>query len=102
MTDIPDIPLWAEKLGVYETFRIRLSYTKHKRHRIAHEVVAGLGYRVMNLVRWIKVVVKLHLRHKERLSADSPILVRVSKGRIVPMTANFMSRMGKNYASILQ
>ena len=102
MTNMPNIPLWAEKLEVYETFRIRLCYTKHKRHRVAHEVVAGPGYRVMNLVRWIKVVVKLRLRHKERLFADSPILVRVSKGRIVPMTASFMSRMDKNYASILQ
>ena len=85
-----------------EMFKIRLCYTKHKRHRVAHEVVAGPGYRAMNLVRWIKVVVRLRLRHKERLTADSPLLVRVNKGKIVPMTACFMSRMDRRYAPILQ
>ena len=65
-------------------------------------MVAGPGHRMMNLVRWIKVVVKLRLKHKEKLTADSPLLVRVNKGKIVPMTANFMSRMDKKYAPILQ
>ena len=85
-----------------EVFKIRLCYTKHKRHRVAHEVIAGPGYRMMNVIRWIKVVVKLRLRYKERLTADSPLLVRVSRGKIVPMTASFMARMDMKYAPVLQ
>ena len=85
-----------------EVFKIRLCYTKQKPHRVAHEVIAGPGYRMMNLIRWIKVVVKLRLRYKEKLTAHSPLLVRVSKGKIVPMTASFMCRMDKKDASVLQ
>ena len=64
-TTTPDIRLWAEGLEKDEVFKVRLCYTKHKRHRVAHEVVAGPGYKLMNLIRWIKVGVKLRLRHKE-------------------------------------
>ena len=78
ITNTPNIPMWAAKLTTSEICRIRLRYTKDTRHRVAHEVVAGAGYRKMNLSRWIKMVVKLRLRHKERLTADSPLLVRVS------------------------
>ena len=85
-----------------EIFKVRLCYTKHKRHRVAHQVIAGPGYQKMHLIRWIKVGVKLRLRHKEILTADSPILVRLKKGKIVPMTASFMSRMDKKYAPALQ
>ena len=101
-TTAPNIRLWAVGLAKDEIFKVRLCYTKHKRHRIAHEVVAGPGYRLMNIIRWIKVGVKLRLRHRERLTADSPLLVRLSKGRIIPMTAAFMSRMDKRYAPVLR
>ena len=94
-TTTPDIRLWAEGLEKDEVFKVRLCYTKHKRHRVAHEVVARPGCKLMNLIRWIKVRVKLRLRHKERLTTDSPILVRLNKGNIVPMTATFVSRMDR-------
>ena len=46
-----DIAKWAAKLAIDEIFRVRLCYTKHQRHRVAHEVVAGPGYRLMSLTR---------------------------------------------------
>ena len=97
-----NIGQWAEGLGLNEILKVRLCYTKHQRHRVAHEVIAGPGYRLMSIIRWIKVGVKLRLRHKEILTADSPILVRFSRGKIVPMTAAFMSRMDKKYAPVLK
>ena len=56
----------------------------------------------MSLVSWIKVVVKLRLHYNERLTRDSPLLVRLNRKKIVPMTGNFMSRMDKTYAPILK
>ena len=97
-----NIQQWAERLALDEIFRVRLCYSKHQRHRVAHEVIAGPGYRQMSLVRWIKVVVKLRLRNNERLTRDSPLLVRLNRQKIVPMTGNFMSRMDKVYAPILE
>ena len=43
-----DVAKYAEKLTYDEIFRVRLCYTKHKRHRVAHEVIAGPGYRQMS------------------------------------------------------
>ena len=95
------ISCWASKLSLQEVFKIRLCYTKHKRHRVAHEVIAGPGFRLMSVARWIKIVVKLRTRRKEALTMDSPLLVRVSRGKIVPMTGDYMSRMDKKYAPFL-
>ena len=39
---------------------------------------------------------------KERLTANSPLLVRERKGKIVPMTGDFMSRMDRRYVPILK
>ena len=100
--ETPAIPQWAENLNMNEIIKVRLCYTKHKRHRVAHQVVAGPGYRKMHLIRWIKVIVRLRLRHKEELTTDSPLLVRLNKGKIVPMTASFMARMDRIYAPALQ
>lgn len=97
-----NISQWADKLTPDEIFRVRLCYSKHQRHRVAHEVIAGPGYRQMSLVRWIKVVVKLRLHNNERLTRDSPLLVRLNGKKIVPMTGHFMSRMDKTYAPILK
>ena len=69
---------------------------------MAHEVIAGPGYRLMSLVKWIKVVVRLRAIKQERLTRDSPLLVRERGGKIVPMTGNFMSLMDKKYAPILK
>ena len=78
-----------------------MCYTKHKRHRVAHEVIAGPGFRLMSLARWIKIVVSIRLRHSEPITIDSPLLVRDNKGKIVPMTATYMARMDKVYAPVL-
>ena len=45
-----NIAEWADNLPMNEIIRIRLCYTKHQRHRVAHEVVAGPGYRRMSFV----------------------------------------------------
>ena len=68
---------------------------------MAHELIAGLGYRLMSHPRWITVVVKLRSRRKVSLFAASPILVREIKSKIVPMSGNFMAKMDKVYGSIL-
>ena len=45
-----DLELWAKNLCIDEIFRVRLCYTKHQRHRVAHEVVAGPGHQLMSFV----------------------------------------------------
>ena len=89
---------WANKLALDEVIRMRLCYTKHHRHRVAHEVIAGPGFRLLSFVFWLKAVVKLRVQHGEVLSINSPLLVRYSRGRIVPMTGAFMARMDRLYA----
>ena len=54
------------------------------------------------MVKWIKVVVKLRTLKQETLTRDSPLLVRERRGKIVPMTGDFMARMDKRYAPILK
>ena len=78
--------------------RIRLCYTKHYRHRVAHEVIVGPGFRLLSFVFWLKTIVRLRIRHGEKISLDSPLLVRKSHNRIVPMTGAFMARMDKSFA----
>ena len=97
-----DIAQWAKSLSNDEIFKVRLCYTKHQRHRVAHEVIAGPGFKLMSLARWIRVVVALRLRHSEPINVDSPLLVRMKKGKIVPMTAQFMARMDKAYGPVLK
>ena len=65
---------------------------------MAHEVVAGPGYRLMSFVLWLKIVVKLRVKGGDHLTVDSPLLVRDSKGTLVPMTGAFVTRMDKIYA----
>lgn len=88
-----------------EIIRVRLAYTKHQRHRVAHEVIAGPGYRLMSFVLWIKTTVSLRVRQGEHLTVNSPLLVRMGgrgkAAKVVPMTGNFMARMDKQYASTL-
>ena len=45
-----NIVAWVNKLSLQEILRLRLCYTKHQRHRVAHEVVAGPGYRRMSVI----------------------------------------------------
>ena len=49
-TKTHDIKRWLNDLTMNEIIRIRLCYTKHQRHRVAHEVIAGPGHRHMSLV----------------------------------------------------
>ena len=90
--------VWAGKLTTNEIIRVRLCYAKHQRHRVAHEVVAGPGYRHMSVVLWLKILVKLRLRLGEKITVDSPILVRTNGTSIVPMTGQYMMKMDKIWA----
>ena len=96
-----NIERWAQRLSVNEIIRVRLCYTKHQRHRVAHKVVAGPGFRQMSFVLWLKVVVRLRVGLGEPLTVDSPLLVRLNRGKLVPMTGAFMTRMDKVYAPLL-
>ena len=84
---------WLEQLSPTEIIKIRLCYTKHKRHRVAHGVIAGPGYRHMSLVVWLKIVVKLRIAQGEVLTDKSPLLVRMKRGKAVPMTGAYMASM---------
>ena len=55
----------------------------------------------MSFVLWLKIMVKLRLHFGEILTVDSPLLVRMNKGQLVPMTGTFMARMEKIYAPAL-
>ena len=96
-----DIAKWAQRLSPTEIIKIRLCYTKHQRHRVAHEVIAGPGYRHMSLVVWLKIVVKLRLAQGEVLTDKSPLLVRMKRGKTVPMTGAYMASMDKIYGPVL-
>ena len=56
-----DIAQWAKSLSNDDIIRVRLCYAKHKRHRVAHEVIASPGFKLMSIARWIKVVISLRL-----------------------------------------
>ena len=55
----------------------------------------------MSFIFWIKIVVSLRLKLGENLSVKSPLLVRKVRGKIVPLTGNYVSRMDRIYAPIL-
>ena len=95
------ISTWAERLAMDEVIRVRLCYSKHQRHRVAHEVIAGPGYKRMSFVLWLKLILKLPLGRKEMIPVNSPLLVHVAIGQLVPMTGSFMSQMDKAYAPIM-
>ena len=84
-----------------EVVKVGLCYTKHQRHRVAHQVIVGPGHKLMSFIFWIKVVVNMRFKLGERLTVESPLLVRSTGGKIVPLTGNFVSRIDKIYAPIL-
>ena len=96
-----DLVDWAASLRADEIIRIQLSYTKHQRHRVAHEVIAGPGYRLMSFALWIKITVSLRARNNDVLTIDSPLLVRQGQGKLVPMTGAYMARMDRIFAPAL-
>ena len=68
-------------LRMDEIIRVRLCLTKHQRHRVAREVIAGPGYKCMSFVLWIKITVSLRLNKGEVLT---PLLASEGKGGISP------------------
>ena len=55
----------------------------------------------MSFVFWKKLIVNMRIKLGEKLAVDSPLLVRKARGKIVPLTGNFVSRIAKIYAPIL-
>ena len=55
----------------------------------------------MSVALWLRILVKLRLSSGEKLTADSPLLVRENHGKIVPMTGAFMARKDKAYVPAL-
>ena len=55
----------------------------------------------MSFGMWVKIAVKLRLNQGEVLSGSSPLLVRLNRGKIVPMTASYVSSMDRIYSPIL-
>ena len=55
----------------------------------------------MSLVLWLRIIVKLRLRLNEKITVNSPILMRQARRNLVPMTGDFMGRMDKVYAPTL-
>ena len=55
----------------------------------------------MSVILWLKIVVKLRTNLNEVLTADSPLLLRANKGKLVPMTGAFMARQDLIYAPTL-
>ena len=46
----------------------------------------------MSIVLWLKILVMLRVRHGEKLTVNSPILVLMNRKKLVPMTRDFMWR----------
>ena len=55
----------------------------------------------MFFVKWLKVIIRLRLNLKVRLTVNSPLLVRIKGRKIVPMTGAFMASMDKIFAPVL-
>ena len=68
---------------------------------MAHEVVAGPGHRLMSFVFWLKVIVRMRLKLGEDLTVESPLLVRECRGKLLPLTADHVSRVDKQLADVL-
>ena len=93
-----DIAAKAARLSSDEIIKVRLCYMKHKRHRVAHEEIAGPGYKLMSFVQWLRIVVKLRVAAGELLPVDSPSFVQDNRGVPVTMPGDFMARRDTYYA----
>ena len=91
---------WARSIYNDEIFRVRLCYSNHQRYRVAHEEISGHSFKLMSLARWIKMAVALRNRYSEAITVDSPLLVWMNRGRLVPTTGTFMARMDKVYGPV--
>ena len=52
----------------------------------------------MSFVFCVKIIVRLRVKLGEELTVGSPLLVRESRGKLVPLTDKFMTRMDKQWA----
>ena len=52
----------------------------------------------MSFVFCVKIIVRLRVKLDEELTVGSPLLVRESRGKLVPLTDKFMTRMDKQWA----
>ena len=96
-----DIHAWAKRLRLDEVIRVRLCYAKHQRHRVAHQVIAGPGHKLMSFNFWIKIIVNMRIKLGEKITVKSPLLVRRVREKMVPLTGSFIARMDKIYAPTL-
>ena len=55
----------------------------------------------MSFILWLKIVVKLRVELGETLTVQSPLLVGLNKGVLMPMTGAYMARIDKQYAPAL-
>ena len=55
----------------------------------------------MSFIFWVKIIVNMRVKLGENLKVTSPLLVRRVRGKAVPLTGSFVSRMDKVYAPIL-
>ena len=55
----------------------------------------------MSFVFWLKIVVRLRVKLGEELTVDSPLLIRETRNKLVPLTGNYMTRMDKQWAPAL-
>ena len=97
-----DISQWSSGITSDEIIRISLCYTKHNRHRMVHEVIAGLGYKLMSFALWLKIVIRLRVALGEYITINSPLLVRENCGTLVIMAGDYMRRMDLIYATKLR
>ena len=64
-------------------------------------MIVGPGFRHMSFGMCVKIAVKLRLNQGKVLTGSSPLLVRLNRRKIVPMTASYMSGMDRIYSPIL-
>ena len=55
----------------------------------------------MSFIFWVKIIVNMRVKLGENLKVTSPLLVRRVRGKAVPLTGSFVSRMDKVYAPTL-
>ena len=67
------------------------------RHKVAREVVAGPGYRQVSSVycALAEYIVYVTSKIRGKMIVNSPILVRMNRKKLVPMTGDFMRKMDK-------
>ena len=63
--------------------------------------INAAGYRLMSFFIWLKIIVRLRIHRGERLTVNSPLLVRTKVKKIVPLTGAYMASMDKIFGPVL-